>query len=437
MSRNLIYLIGITIFALITNTLYYLNSGDLSFKGHIPPTIVGSLIGFLATNTYLLFQTTKALKKEQQKVHEAMQLKSAFLANMSHEIRTPLHAILGFTTTLEQSELNSKQKEALQAISNATKSLKTIVDDILDFSKIESGKLEIQIEPFSLLDTCNELISTFKPMAWQKSLSLHLEYDHTLNSISLDEVRIRQILINLIGNAIKFTQEGSVTLSIKSTKLDQEHASVSFKVIDTGIGIKDEDKASILEPFTQAKDQKVKDFGGTGLGLSISNQLAKLMNGSLTIEDNHPHGAIFRLHFDRVVINEALPKHHAQNLTLPNLKGKTLLIVDDIATNRILLKMLLEESEATLIEATNGQEALERFKDQRVDLIFMDIKMPVLNGIDATKALKADYEKLPPIIALSADVLHSNPDEIGIFDDFLAKPIEQHKFLELLQKYLA
>jgi len=437
MNKKVVYLIGALVGIILINILFTVNmGGDVTALDRIAPTIVGTIVGILISNSYLLIQTTKALKEEKQKVVEATQMKSAFLANMSHEIRTPMNAILGFTTVLEETKLSERQVVALQAITNSTKTLKTIIDDVLDFSKIESGKMSILSEPFDLKASCEEIVKTFEHQAEKKGIALNFDYDEVIKSVTLDEVRVRQIIINLLSNAIKFTSTGSVTLQVKAKLIDERDSALKILVSDTGIGIKEEDKAGILSPYTQSVGQSVKQFGGTGLGLSISNQLAKLMGGELSIEDNKPTGAIFVLSFDSVVVNEKVQKSRECCVDMPSLQDKTILLVDDIANNRLLLNIKFEDTGVHLIEAVNGKDAIEKYQEHLPDLILMDIKMPVMDGLEATKYLRENFEHLPPIVALSADAMDANSEKYKIFDHFLAKPIVFDELAKSLKRYL-
>lgn len=369
----------------------------------------------------------------------ASKAKSEFLAKMSHEIRTPLNAILGVGEIMSLTKLSDEQKKCMEIYQRSSLTLINLVNDILDLSKIEAGKIELNNIPFSLknlVDTCTSIMD-FR--ASQKGLlfksRLLSNFDHMIG----DEGRIRQIVINLLGNAIKFTESGSITLSVTCIDRGLAQKELLISVKDTGRGIA---KANINKLFTsygQENNKIASEFGGTGLGLSLSKELANLMGGDIIVKSELGKGSEFILNcfVDSAMgefENEATPKGSLNK----NLK---ILLVDDNPENRFIVKRFLDESEVVVSEADDGVQALDAFKKNKFDIIFMDINMPNKDGIEATKEIR-DLEKeknLPHtiIIALSANALSKEYDramEVGC-DDYLTKPISRGKLLSSVEKW--
>lgn len=386
------------------------------------------------------------LKKSKEYAEVASKSKSAFLANMSHEIRTPMNAIIGFSELLYHSIEDEKQKSQVNTIRVAAKNLLAIINDILDLSKIESGKMDLQFESINLYNLVKEIETIFKQSIEDKKLKYYLTFDLAHDTVLLiDSVRLRQVLMNLIGNAIKFTHKGFIELKIEKLNKIQEDSNfenLKISVKDTGIGIPFEQQELIFEEFKQQEGQSHKNYGGTGLGLSISKRIVELMGGQLALRSHVGQGSTFSFELKNIKIVE-----HEKNeiiheeLKLGNLyfeKAKVL-IVDDSEANRILLKDILANSAIDFLEADNGKLAIEIAKQYHPDLILMDLKMPVMNGFEATKILK-QLEKTShiPIIAISASaqMILNNSKEVEIFDEFIIKPIDVAKFIEIISKYL-
>lgn len=369
----------------------------------------------------------------------ASRAKSDFLAKMSHEIRTPLNAILGVGEIMSLTKLSDEQKKCMDIYQRSSLTLINLVNDILDLSKIEAGKIELNNIPFSLknlVDTCTSIMD-FR--ASQKGLlfksKLMSNYDHMIG----DEGRIRQIVLNLLGNAIKFTQTGSITLSVTCVDRGASQKELLISVKDTGNGIASENLDKLFNNYQQESNKIFSEYGGTGLGLSLSKELAELMGGSILVKSELGKGSEFILNcFVKAGVGDFENETSPKGAVNKNLK---ILLVDDNPENRFIVKRFLDESEINISEAQDGTEALDSFVANKFDLIFMDINMPNKNGIEATRDIRAmeKDKKLPRtiIIALSANALSKEYDramEVGC-DDYLTKPISRGKLLATIEKW--
>jgi two-component system, NarL family, sensor histidine kinase EvgS len=381
----------------------------------------------------------------QQEAERANRAKSEFLANMSHELRTPMNSVLGFTELLETLLKDKKQISYLQAIKTGGKSLLTLVNDILDLSKIEAGKMEVQYRPTSLAELVNEIQQIFSLAMTQKDLMFEQRIaSHLPPRLLLDEIRLRQVLFNLVGNAIKFTEKGVIILSINTeTALkENEELELVIAVEDSGIGISEKDCAQIFESFQQQESQDTRKFGGTGLGLTISKRLVELMNGSLTVSSEVGQGSVFELRLRNVAI-PALDETAISLAikTIPQVKFKpaTIMIVDDVEPNRTLIAEIFLRSPIKILEAQNGKEAVESAHKYNPDLILMDLLMPDMDGYHALKQLRLDKKtQTIPVIALTASVVvdvEELVDNHG-FDGCLFKPISRNDLLQELMRFL-
>ena len=365
----------------------------------------------------------KFAKVEADKANEA---KSEFLANMSHEIRTPLNAIIGLSELLSNTIKDEKQQNYTKTIHSAGNSLLLIINDILDLSKIESGKMELNYKPIKLHVIFKEIETIFMPEVNNKEVEFFVEIpNHIPELILFDEIRIRQILLNLIGNAIKFTDKGYVRLSIEavpSNKHDVSSVDLHLTIEDTGIGIPDSEKETIFQAFTQISGQSIKKYGGTGLGLSITKKLVEMMNGKVSLQSKVGHGSVFHVEFSnvQVVDIESLPEVK-ESLYFWKFKfvNHTILIVDDIETNRNLLKEYLSRIGIRVLLAENGYAAFQICEMEKPDLIIIDSSVPLMNGVETSAKLRKNPGTSHiPIIALCTDL-----PENGEFDDYIMKPI--------------
>jgi len=375
---------------------------------------------------------------------EANRSKSAFLANMSHEIRTPMNAILGFSEILNEAVSDTQQKHYLNSIQASGKSLLTLINDILDLSKVEAGKLELHYTATDLRAVCGDMVAIFSHKAQEKALELSLEIDEALPQVLLlDETRVRQILINLIGNAIKFTTSGRVRMIAKARTdaHDSSRMDLHLAVEDSGIGIPLAEQDKVFGAFEQRSGQSINEFGGTGLGLAITRRLVEMMNGSISVDSEEGRGSTFRIHLHDVAIAESDSYNKSEDLTTAALHfaAAKVLVADDVRADRELVRAFLARHDSlVLIEAENGQDAIDACRAHRPDVVLMDIKMPVLDGYSATCQLKADEQLYTiPIIALTASAMRETEEELGkVCDDFLKKPISQEGLLRKLAEFL-
>jgi PAS domain S-box-containing protein len=393
------------------------------------------------------------LKIAKEAAEAANRAKSEFLANMSHEIRTPMNAIMGFSELLWKQVENEKHKEYLKTITTSGQTLLSLINDILDLSKIEAGKLEINFKPTSPHSIFTDIERIFSQKINQKGLEFRLEIDPDLpGELLLDEVRMRQILFNLVGNAVKFTHEGYIKLSVYQSFHKPDHSSLKlvFTIEDTGIGIPADQKELVFDAFTQQKNQDAHQYGGTGLGLSITRRLVEIMGGTISVESEKGKGSTFRVVFSKVEV-PSLPSilTPATGLPVPGppveeiesirFQDSLVLVVDDVASNRVLIKEFLQSVNISCIEAENGQQALQFTRQYKPDLVIMDIRMPVLNGHEATGFIKADEQlKHIPVVMLTASVMKEQEDEIrqNRCDGFLRKPVNRIELIAQLMRFL-
>jgi len=440
---------------------FKLRMAQLQADGFFPPTEVeqirkdgsvfpmlmsGSLIkdekgqALFAAITAIDISELKRLEEIQlkaQRAEEANQAKSAFLANMSHEIRTPMNAILGFSQLLSEQNTDPRWQRYLNAINSSGQSLLRIINDILDLSKIEAGKIELQLQPTQISLLCQELKTLLSLSFEQKGLRFQIELPpHCPEWLELDGLRLRQVLLNLLGNALKFTKQGQVTLQISYAPQSDETGELSLSVSDTGIGIAPEQQNQIFEAFEQ-----LSQATGTGLGLTISRSLVQLMGGELLLESTLGKGSTFRMVLPHIQVCAA-PVSTALNqrpLQPQNFQPATLLLADDIETNLLLLEEMLHPYPFTLYTARNGSEACELAQKYLPDLVLMDIKMPVMDGIEALHKLRQNEQTASlPIIALTAFSLQNEQEnllKIG-FNAYLRKPINQAELLQSLAHFL-
>lgn len=385
----------------------------------------------------LLQHKNEVIEAEKEKAEASEKAKHQFLANMSHEIRTPMNAIKGMTDILIRRNPKEDQKEYLEGIKQSSDSLLVIINDILDISKIEAGKVELENEPFSVNELLNNVHTIMQFKAEEKGLELKKEMPADELNVIGDANRLRQILINLIGNAIKFTEKGLVTTTIQSEKTEGK-LNLHFTVSDTGIGIDKNRMTKIFESFEQAYSDTSRKFGGTGLGLSISKKLVELHNGSIWVESEKGKGSQFHCTIPYAIAastTEIIPAEDVHSNIAAALTGIRILLVEDNAFNVVVAQEELEDAiEGVYVDvAVNGLIAIEQLKFADFDIILMDIQMPVMNGFEATKAIRnLDSEKAhTPIIAMTANVLKEEVDlcyQAGM-NDFFAKPFDTKELL--------
>ena len=384
------------------------------------------------------------LKYATAAAEKANQAKSEFLANMSHEIRTPLNAVIGLSELLQNTIKDERQHNYIKTIHTAGNSLLLIINDILDLSKIEAGKIELHYKPIKLHGIFKEIEMFFIPAIRNKEIDFFIDIPDDLPELILfDEVRMRQILLNLVGNAVKFTENGHVKLSIKatpSTTSDISLVNLHLSVEDTGIGIPEGERQRIFEAFTQISGQSIKKYGGTGLGLSITKKLVEMMNGKISVESEAGKGSLFHVEFTNVQIVdiEPLPEEtDSSHFWKYKFVDTTILFVNDSETNRFLLKEMLSKAGIRVLLAKNGYEALQICKLKKPDLIITDLAMPVMDGFETSVKLKGNMETSNiPIIALSAANLEEFP-EGHEFDALIMKPVNIASLLSAISQFIA
>ena len=425
----------------LKNTMLQLSKNDMNttIPLHQYNDEVGDMIGSVEVfkkNGLRLIQKEEKLKNAIKDAKFANNSKSIFLANMSHELRTPLNAILGFTSLLEKSEnINTQEKENVSIIKNSGNHLLSIINEILELSKIEVGKIEITNNDFDLYAMIEEIKLMFISRFEAKKLDFFIDIDFTVpRYIQSDQQRLKQILINLFGNALKFTQKGYVKGTIKC-----KYNQLYFIVEDTGLGISLDNQKKIFKPFEQINSSKFTK-NGTGLGLAITKELISLLGGRITLKSELDKGSFFSfnirfkpsqtIHIDNKIEKDIPLKNEELSLTI--------LVVDDIQENRNLLVQILKQYNIQSIEARDGKEALEVLNTNTIDLVFMDIIMPNLNGYETIKIMKKnDKLKSIPIVVISANVFEEDKKkalDLGI-DSFLAKPINDKSVIILVRKY--
>ncbi|MBI1326970.1 MAG: response regulator [Alphaproteobacteria bacterium] len=385
---------------------------------------------------------TAELKQAQIRAEEAALIKSEFLANMSHEIRTPLTGIIGMAALLRRTRLDNQGVHYAETIKYSADALLQIIDDILDFSKIEAGKLRLENVPFDLHKLCKKVIELFLIRAWEKRVEMKLEYDPQCPALVIgDPGRIRQVLFNLCSNAIKFTDKGLITLCVRAELVAPRYALLKIAVKDTGIGVPEKKHKAIFEKFDQVDTSTSRKYGGTGLGLAITRELLNMMGSDIEIQSQEGVGSEFSFFLRLPLASEDIKGREAidEKVELIFSGGKVLLAEDNMV-NQEVIGTFLRNYDLEVVIASDGQEALEKIKQEKFDLVFMDCQMPVLDGYAATRKLREDkaFDHLP-VIAITARAMMDDRQvcvDAGM-NDYLSKPINEDELRDMLEKWLS
>ena len=398
-------------------------------------------------------EESKELKEAKEEAERANQAKSAFLANMSHEIRTPINAVLGMNEMIRREADDEQIRKYSWNIKSASETLLALINDILDFSKIESGKMEIVEVSYQLSSLLNDVVNMIRYKAEQKGLEFYIKVDETLpDSLIGDEVRIRQVIVNILNNAVKYTPEGSVTFDVRGEKTEDGNLMLQVASIDTGLGIKEEDKSKLFSKFQRLDIEKNRNVEGTGLGLSITLRLVEMMQGTIDVESTYGEGSTFTITLPQK-INDPMPIGDFEKRVEAFVKGEQaykesfiapeaeVLVVDDNSMNLFVFESLLKSTKIQVTKAKSGMECLEKIAEKRFDIVFLDHMMPEMDGLETLARAKAMTESKchgVPFIALTANAIAGAREMFleGGFTDYLSKPINSKLLERMIQDYL-
>jgi len=382
----------------------------------------------------------KELERSKQIAEDADSAKGQFLANISHEIRTPLNIIIGNSEILKESlPVGTPDHTYLKGIIISGTNLLNLINDILDLSKVDAGQMLLKKEPLNVRSFLNDIKEIFKVKAHEKGLRFDFDIEESLPSIIwVDEIRLRQVIFNLIGNAVKFTQTGSINLSVRSKIKTKTQLDLFIDIKDTGIGIPPSQQRVIFEPFRQQVGQSTRTFGGTGLGLAISKRLVEAMDGRISVSSNIGIGSVFRIYLSNVEYENEWGETASDDGFEYKFEPAKVLIAEDSEEHLEIMKFFLKSDALTVYEAHNGQEALDKLALVKPDLIIMDIQMPVMNGFKAAKNIRANarFNEIPIVAISSFSDINKQNKVLEICTDYVSKPLSKTKFLEVVSKYI-
>ncbi|PBQ32508.1 hypothetical protein CNR22_12235 [Sphingobacteriaceae bacterium] len=401
----------------------------------------GNLIGSIGIHLDITERKTleQKLKISQKKAEESSQAKEAFLANMSHEIRTPLNAIIGMIRELSYENLSANQRHYVQITSTASQHLLSVLNNILDISKIEAGEFQLEMQNFNPDEVLKNVVNIMKNSASEKNLYLNATVSPDIKKTLVgDPTRIRQIFLNLLGNAVKFTQTGGVSIACELETETSTHQTILLSIKDTGIGMGENYVKNIFSKFSQEDVTTARNYGGTGLGMAITRELIQLMNGTIDVQSKRHHGTTIQIKLTLPIGQEIeVEKNSVQKKTANNVQIKVLL-TEDNEFNRLVATRTLERNNFSVSIATNGAEAVKLLETEKFDVILMDLQMPVMDGITATQNIRHTLKLKTPIIALSANAFKTESDHclsIGM-NDYVTKPFEEKVLMDSIYKQL-
>jgi PAS domain S-box-containing protein len=398
--------------------------------------------GCVEGGVIVVFDITSRKKMEQEMVESrkaaeaGLELRKTILANVSHELRTPVNAIVGMSALLATTPLNEQQREYLKTMRFSSDGLLVLIDDLLDVSRIEAGKVELEEIEFSMRENFSELTKSLRLRAEEKELLLDWKIDDTIESRLVGDVhRINQIITNLIGNAIKFTPKGKVSLEITKVGETNDAQKIRFSVVDTGIGIAADRQTAVFQAFAQEDSSTTRKYGGTGLGLSISKRIVELMGGQLVLTSEKNVGSTFTFQID---LKKNTSDRQVKKVFNPDLKGSSVLLVEDNKVNQFLANALLTSWKAKVDICEDGQDAIERLSEKEYDLVLMDLQMPIMDGFEATEHIRQVLKSDVPIVGLSANALNGERErslDKGM-NDYVSKPFQPESLYEKIHSLI-
>lgn len=413
---------------------------DITTQKRIEKELIDAKV-FAESATGIAEEAKRKAEGAMRIAEDAVRAKQQFLSNMSHEIRTPMNAIIGFTKVVLRTDLTEKQREYLTAIKISGNALIVLINDILDLAKVDAGKMTFEQTPFKMAASISAMLHLFEPKVEEKNLQLIKQYDDQIPDVLVgDPVRLHQIILNLVSNAVKFTLKGKITVRVILLGEDVEKVTIEFSVADTGIGIAEDKKEKIFGNFQQASSATGRLFGGTGLGLAIVKQLVETQGGTVQVKSKLDEGSVFSFSLD-FLKTKANAEEDAGILDLDKeIRDVKVLVVEDMALNQLLMKTLLDDFGFECDIAANGKIAIEKLNKKTYDIILMDLQMPEMNGFEATEYIRKQLKSEIPIIALTADVTTMDLEKckaVGM-NDYLAKPVDERllygKIVSLVKK---